>query len=465
MEKTKGHLQNEVEQLKNKISELDNNKTGNKLIEKQLKESEERFRRLTEKAKDMIYRMSLPDGLYEYVSPASVDLFGYTPKDFYDTPILIRKTIHPDWRKYFDEQWVKLTKGDMPPSYQYQIIHKSGETKWLHQRNVLVKDESDKPIAIEGIVTDISELKQAEQELKNQSLRNQLILETTMEGYILADAKGKIIDVNPSYCNLVGYSRDELLTMDIREVEVKIPPEEVDRRIKQMISKGNDRFETKHKNKNGTILDLDTSISIMHINETPLIAAFVSDITERKGAEEKMKNSEEKFRKAFVTSPDSININRLDDGLYVEINKGFTQILGFTEDEVIGKTSLELNIWENLTDRNKLVSGLLKNGYVENFEAKFSTKKGEIKNGLMSAAVIELNRIPHILSITRDITERKMVEEELAKHREQLEDLIKERTRELEEKNKKLDNAMKVFVGRELTIRDLEKKIRMLQGK
>jgi PAS domain S-box-containing protein len=203
----------------------------------------------------------------------------------------------------------------------------------------------------------------------------------------------------------------------------------------------------------------------MHINETPLIAAFVSDITERKGAEEKMKNSEEKFRKAFVTSPDSININRLDDGLYVEINKGFTQILGFTEDEVIGKTSLELNIWENLTDRNKLVSGLLKNGYVENFEAKFSTKKGEIKNGLMSAAVIELNRIPHILSITRDITERKMVEEELAKHREQLEDLIKERTRELEEKNKKLDNAMKVFVGRELTIRDLEKKIRMLQGK
>ena len=130
-----------------------------------LRESTNRYRRLTENARDMIYRMSLPDGGYEYVSPASIELFGYTPAEFYSSPVLIQQAIHPNWQKYFEEQWGKLIVGDMPPSYEYQIIHKSGEVKWVHQRNVLVCDNSGRPIAIEGIVTDITERKEAEKTL------------------------------------------------------------------------------------------------------------------------------------------------------------------------------------------------------------------------------------------------------------------------------------------------------------
>lgn len=138
------------------------------------------------------------------------------------------------------------------------------------------------------------------------------------------------------------------------------------------------------------------------------------DIAEHKKAEEALRLSEDRYRKAFATSPDSIAITRAADGVFVSVNEGFIQITGYTREEVIGKSSLEINIWKDPADRQKVVEGIKTNGEVRNYEAKFVTKKGEII-GLMSAAIIELNGIPHILNITRDITERKRVEENINK--------------------------------------------------
>ncbi|GAK50823.1 multi-sensor signal transduction histidine kinase [Candidatus Moduliflexus flocculans] len=131
-----------------------------------LRESEARFRRLAENAKDMIYRMSLPDGRYEYVSPAAEAILGYSPKEFYQSPQLIAQVIHSDWLHYFEDAWQKLLLGDVPPSYEYQIRHKSGDIRWLNQRNVLIRDDQGTPIAIEGIVTDITERKQTEEAIR-----------------------------------------------------------------------------------------------------------------------------------------------------------------------------------------------------------------------------------------------------------------------------------------------------------
>ncbi len=139
--------------------------TDKKLTEIALKESEQRFRLLTENAKDTVYRMSIPEAVYEYVSPAAKEIFGYTPKEFYSAPQLIKRLIHPDWENYFKIEWQKLLEGNIPPSYEYQIINKSGEVKWLNQRNTLIKDKEGKPIAIEGLVTDITDRKRTEIEL------------------------------------------------------------------------------------------------------------------------------------------------------------------------------------------------------------------------------------------------------------------------------------------------------------
>ncbi len=142
---------------------------------------------------------------------------------------------------------------------------------------------------------------------------------------------------------------------------------------------------------------------------------YAHDITERKKAEYALRESEDKFRLTFDSSPDSININRLADGLYVDINEGFTRITGYSRDDVLGKTSLELNIWGDPADRQKLTQGLQEKGFCENLEAQFRRKDGTFLHGLMSARVIYLKDVPHIISITRDITERKIYEKEQLK--------------------------------------------------
>lgn len=146
---------------------------------------------------------------------------------------------------------------------------------------------------------------------------------------------------------------------------------------------------------------------------TTLMAVFFTAEEKRTRLEERLIRSEERFRLAFHTSPDSININRLADGLYIDVNEGFCHITGYRREEVIGKSSLEIDIWADPKDRERLDAELRSHGVVRNLEATFQMKDGRRLEGLMSAVVIELDGIPHILSITRDISERKRLENEL----------------------------------------------------
>ena len=137
-------------------------------------------------------------------------------------------------------------------------------------------------------------------------------------------------------------------------------------------------------------------------------------------SEAALRESEEKFRKVFFTCPDLISINRLSDGMFVSVNKGFEQLSGYSEKEVVGKTSLELNIWKNPDDRKTVVEALKKHGLIENFETHFITKNGNIVDGLMSATIIEIDGITHIVNISRDVTERKLAEKKQKQLEEQL---------------------------------------------
>jgi len=128
-----------------------------------------------------------------------------------------------------------------------------------------------------------------------------------------------------------------------------------------------------------------------------------------------LSDSEEKYSKAFHISPDAVNINRMVDGLYVAVNEGFTKISGFTPEDVIGKpsTSRGLSIWVSDADRQRLVDGLARDGEVMGLEAPFRCKNGSIITGLMSARTLTLDGEKCILSITRDITDRKNAERAL----------------------------------------------------
>ena len=164
---------------------------------------------------------------------------------------------------------------------------------------------------------------------------------------------------------------------------------------------------------------------------------FVQDITERKKAEEKLRDSEAKFKAAFQTSPDAVSINNLN-GEYVEINEGFTRLTGFTDKDVIGKPSSEISIWAVPTDREKMYTGLQNNGLIENLESLFRAKDGTLIPALMSAKIIYLKEEPHILSVTRAIVDRKKMEQELI--------AAKEKAQKSEEKIRNLSEMQSIIL-------------------
>ena len=128
--------------------------------------------------------------------------------------------------------------------------------------------------------------------------------------------------------------------------------------------------------------------------------------------DEALRLSEEKFATVFRLSPDAVTLNRLSDGLYLEANgRAFRRLLGYTSAEVLGKTSLELGIWDSADDRTRFVDALEHAGEVHNFEARFRRKDGSLVIALESARVIEVDGERCVLSVTRDITTRKKTEE------------------------------------------------------
>ncbi len=161
---------------------------------------EERLRSVVNNVNDMIYRMSLPDGRYEYVSPASVAIFGYSPEEFYESPLLIRRLIHPDWQEYFKTEWDRLLCGEQPPNYEYQVIDRSGSTRWLSQRSVLIRNSKGQPVAIEGVVTDCTTRKEAELQVLELERRNRALLDYSPVSHKVVD-----LDLNLQYMNANGF--------------------------------------------------------------------------------------------------------------------------------------------------------------------------------------------------------------------------------------------------------------------
>ena len=145
---------------------------------------------------------------------------------------------------------------------------------------------------------------------------------------------------------------------------------------------------------------------------SPLLYFFVfrplvEHIKERNRAEKALRESEDRFRTVFQTSPDAVTLTRLHDGMIVDVNEGFRHLTQYPVAEVRDRKTPDINIWHDPKDREEIVARLEKDGRLENFETQFIRKDGQVITGLISASAIMLNNEPHILAVSRDITDRK----------------------------------------------------------
>ncbi len=255
--------------------------------------------------------------------------------------------------------------------------------------------------------------------------------------WILDIQSEKFIYVSPGIERLTGYNKSEILKKPLKELltaeSYNLIISKIPERIGSLLG-GDETYririhEVDQIAKDGRIIHTEVVTTLLQDKKGGIheIVGVSRDISKRKIMEEALLETQERFRLAFITNPDSININRVSDGLYVEINEGFTQITGYTIEDVYGKTSIETNIWNDPADRTKMVEELMSTGRVKNLEAKFRKKNGEVLTGLMSCSIIKLKGVPHVLSITRDIEKIKGFEAELilAKEKAQENDRLK----------------------------------------
>jgi PAS domain S-box-containing protein len=230
---------------------------------------------------------------------------------------------------------------------------------------------------------------------------------------------GAIVDANVAASNYYGYSCDELRRLNLQDIKPLSQQATLDETRLAMNEKQN-YFVVLHRLSSGEIRTVEVHISPVDMNDSILLFSIIHDITDRKNAEKKLLESEEKFRLAISTSPDAISIANFKDGLFVEINDAFCDLFGYTREEVLNSTSSELKLWSNPQDRSQLVGIVAEHGFCRNLEAIFSRKDGRLVTCLISAGLMEQNGVSQLILITRDITSRVLAFKEKQELQKQL---------------------------------------------
>ncbi len=221
---------------------------------------------------------------------------------------------------------------------------------------------------------------------------------------------GGFESVNGAACQGLGYTREELLSMSVPDIDASVTPK-LWKDIWEDVRKGMAAVrETTQRRKDGTFRPVELSRTMVTFEGRDLLFVSARDITVRKRADAALQTSEDKFSRAFHASPDAINLTRLDDSTYLDVSEGFEKLSGWSREEAIGHTALGLNLWVDPRDREQAVELIRNQGEYTGLEIRFRRKDGSILTGLMSGKVMEVDGVPCLLSITRDITDRKLAE-------------------------------------------------------
>ena len=184
--------------------------------------------------------------------------------------------------------------------------------------------------------------------------------------------------------------------------------------IKHMEEQGYIRNEEyQFRNRSGEIRTWLCSADTVSIGGNQCVLSIAADITERKQAEALLRDSEEKFSRAFNASPISLSISRMGDGKFLEVNESFLRDKGYTRDEVVGRRAGEINIWANQNESHNLMTMMKAQGHVHNMEMQYFNRDSSLRTGLVSAEFIKLGNEPCMLVLNNDITQQKQAEEQL----------------------------------------------------
>jgi len=256
---------------------------------KQIKESEEKYHSLVTNIPDVIWTTDC-EGNTSYISPNIKDIYGYSPEEIYkDGERSWFGRIHPEDVGSIDKAFKDLFEKGAMFDVEYRIKRKDGEWIWLHDRS-LATYEKDGIMCADGIFTDITKRKQAEEELKESEKRFRSLFNANRDGYIIVRGNGEVLNANPVMLEMMGYSIDELKMKNFwKFTPEKWVEKEKNEQGTLLLERGyTDLYEKEYIRKDGSVFPIEVQAYILEKGEdidSTRIGGFVRDITERKNAE------------------------------------------------------------------------------------------------------------------------------------------------------------------------------------
>ncbi len=245
--------------------------------------------------------------------------------------------------------------------------------------------------------------------LRESEERYHNLTDAAFEGIGISE-NGRIVDVNEQMLKMFGYERNEMIGRQI----IDFVAQESRSAVADNIRTGSEEiYEHRLLRKDGSSLIVEARAKMVRVDGRMLRMSALRDVTAQKKVEQALRESEEKFSKAFHTSPDSMSITDLETGRYLEVNEAHEKIFGFTRKESIGRSPLELGILENNEALEQMRHSLSEHERIRNREVQVRTRDGRILTILYSAESIELGGRPCVLRVVHDITDRKRAEEAL----------------------------------------------------
>ena len=207
------------------------------------------------------------------------------------------KFTHPDDREFVEKAFQEAVKNKTIYEVEHRILLNDGRIKWVNEISRTEYDSAGKPIRSTGTVQDITERKLAEEAQVAVQVSHQAVLKSAMDGFWMADMRGRLLEVNDAYCRASGYSEQELLNMSISDLDANEEPADTAARIQTLMALGEDRFETRHRRKDGGLFDVEISTQYRDIQGGRIIS-FLRDFTERRQAEQALRRSETSLQQA-----------------------------------------------------------------------------------------------------------------------------------------------------------------------
>lgn len=399
--------------------------TEQKRAEEALQASEEKYRELVENINDVIYAAD-EKGVITYVSPAVESFLGYSPSEV--TGHHFKKFIYQKDLPLLREGFLKVLSGHTAAN-EYRILAKSGEVRWIRTSSRPIF-AGNRVVGVQGALVDITEHKKAEETLRKSEQKYRQLIESLHEGIWVIDENACTTFVNDRMAEMLGYTVEEMVGrhlfsfMDERGVTVC-------RRYLERRRQGiTEQHEFEFLCKDGTRLYAALETSPLTDDDGTYRGAIagIMDITKRRQAEERLRESEEMYRKLIQTSPDAVTVADLE-GRITHVSQRTLELHGVDHaDELLGKSAFELIAPEDHEKVMITLEEILKEGFVRNVEYTMSKRNGTTFIGEINAAVIKnAEGTPRaFIATTRDITEKKRAEEQIKASVREKEVLLRE---------------------------------------